>query len=66
MKRTLKMLCSREKNVVLNENIFEGKPCINIESKSLDLIIWLYLCYNEHEALSSCNNIVYLSGNSTK
>ena len=28
-----------ENNVVLNENIVEGKPCINRESKSLELKI---------------------------
>ena len=30
---------SRWKNVVLDENSVEWKPCINIESKSLELII---------------------------
>ena len=34
-----------ENNVVLNENSVEGKPCINIESKSDELTIQLYSCY---------------------
>ena len=32
------------KNVALNENSVEIKPCINIESKSNDLTIKLYSC----------------------
>ena len=40
----------------------EGKPCINIESKILELTIYLYRCYDEYEAPSSCNTTVYLSG----
>ena len=35
-----------ENNVVLNENSFEGKPCINRESKILELTIQLYSCYD--------------------
>ena len=50
-----------ENNVVLNENGFEGKPCLNIESKSLQLTIKLYSCYDKHEDPSSCNNTVYVS-----
>ena len=37
--RTLKTFFSRRKNVVLNENSVEVKPCINRESKSLELTI---------------------------
>ena len=55
------MSIHNENNVVLNENIVEGKPCINRESKSLELAILLYIFYDEHEASSSCNNTVYLS-----
>ena len=50
-----------ENNVAMNENSVEGNPCINIESKSLELIIQLYICYDEHEAPISCNTTVYLS-----
>ena len=50
-----------ESNVFLNEKSIKGKPCINRESKSLELTIWLYRCYDEHEAPSSCNTTVYLS-----
>ena len=32
-------LFQNENNVVLNGNSVEGKPCINRESKSLDLTI---------------------------
>ena len=32
-------LFQNENNVVLNENSVEGKPCINRESKSLELTI---------------------------
>ena len=35
-----------ENNVVLNENIVEGKPCINRESKSDELTIKLYSCHD--------------------
>ena len=34
------------KNVVLNENSVEVKTCINRESKSNDLTIYLYSCHN--------------------
>ena len=54
-------LFQNEKNVVLNENSVEGKPCINRESKILDLTIYLYSCYDEHEAPSGFNTTVYLS-----
>ena len=50
-----------KKNVVLNGNIVEVKPCINRESKSLELTIYLYSCYDEHGAPRSCNTTVYLS-----
>ena len=48
-------------NIVLNENSVEGKPCINIESKILELTIQLYICYDENESPSSRNTTVYLS-----
>ena len=35
-----------ENNVVLDENIVERKPCINRESKSFELTIYLYGCHN--------------------
>ena len=35
-----------QKNVVLDENSVEGKPCINRESKSYELKIKLYSCYD--------------------
>ena len=54
-------LFQNENNVVLNENSVEGKPCINIESDSLELTIMLYMCYDKHEAPNSCNTTVYLS-----
>ena len=54
-------LFQNEKNVVMNGNIFDGKPCINRESKSLDITIYLYSCYDEHKAPSICNTTVYLS-----
>ena len=37
--RTWKLSVPEWKNVVLNENSAEGKPCINRESKSLELKI---------------------------
>ena len=60
MKITSKTVYSRKKccsewRTVLKENH------VNIESKSLDRTIELYLCYDEHEAPSSCNTTVYLS-----
>ena len=42
----MKIIFPDEKNIVLNENSVEGKPCINIESKSDDLTIQLYSCYD--------------------
>ena len=42
-------------------NSVEGKPCIDKESKILEINIYLYLCVDEHEAPSSCNITVYLS-----
>ena len=35
-----------EKNVVLDENSVERKPCINRESKNLELTIKLYICHD--------------------
>ena len=61
MKRTLKTVCSRkaqccsERETVLRENH------IDRESKSLNLTIYLYICYDEHEAPISCNTTIYLS-----
>ena len=40
------------------------KNHLNRESKSLDLTISLYRCYDGHKALSSCNTTIYLSGSS--
>ena len=37
------MSVQNEKNVFPNENSVEGKPCINRESKSLEI---LYSCYD--------------------
>ena len=48
----MKTVYPDENNVVLNENSVEVKPCINRESKSLELTIYLYRCYDEHEAPS--------------
>ena len=39
-------LFQNEKNVVLNENSIEGKPCIHKESKILELTIQVYSCYD--------------------
>ena len=39
VRRTWKLSIRDENNVVLNENSVEGKPCINRESKSDELII---------------------------
>ena len=35
-----------ENNVVLNEKSVEGKPCINRESKSNEITIYVYSCYD--------------------
>ena len=59
--RTLKTFCSRRNNVVLNKNNVEGEICINSESNRLEITIWLYRCYGEHEAPRSCNTTFYLS-----
>ena len=37
------------------------KPCINRETKSLEITIQLYSCYDEHESTRSCNTTVSLS-----
>ena len=55
-----KFLFQNKRNVVLNKNSVEGKPCINRESKSPKLTIYLYSCYDEHESTRSCNTDVYL------
>ena len=39
------MFEEQENNVVLNENSVERKPCINRESKSDELTIYLYSCH---------------------
>ena len=41
-----KTVCPDENNVVLDENSIERKPCVNRESKSLELTIKLYSCHN--------------------
>ena len=59
----MKTVYSDENNVVLDENSVERKPCINIESKSLELTnIVIQLSRYQHEVPSSCNTTVYLSG----
>ena len=40
------MSIQMKKNVVLNENSVERKPCINRESKSNELTIKLYSCHD--------------------
>ena len=61
MKRTFKTVCSRKElccsklKTVLRENY------LNRESKGLDLTIYLYRCYDEHEAPINCNAAIYLS-----
>ena len=42
----MKTIYPYENNVVLNENSVEGKPCINGESKSDELTIYLYSCHD--------------------
>ena len=42
----MKTVYQDEKNVVLDENSVERKPCINRESKSLYLTIYLYSCHD--------------------
>ena len=34
---------------------------VNRESEIIELTIYLYMCYNEHEDSSSCSTTVYLS-----
>ena len=51
----------KENNAVLNGKNIEGKLCIKRESNILDLIISVYLCYDEHKAPSICNTTIYLS-----
>ena len=40
------MFEEHENNVVLNENSVEGKPCIDGESKSDEITIYLYSCHD--------------------
>ena len=40
------MFEEQENNVVLNEKSVEGKPCINRESKSDSLTVYLYSCHD--------------------
>ena len=42
----MKTVYQDENNVVLDENSVERKLCINRESKSLELTIWLYSCHD--------------------
>ena len=42
----MKTVYPDEKNVVLNENSVERKPCINRESKTYELAIKLYSCHD--------------------
>ena len=56
-----KLSVLKENNVVLNENSVEGKKCIDRESKSLELTIYLYRCYDGQKDPRSCNTTVYLS-----
>ena len=45
----------------MNENSVEGKSCINIEGKSLEITVKLFLFYDKHEAPRIFNTTVYLS-----
>ena len=54
----MKTVYPDEKNVVLDENSVERKPCINRESAH-NLVI--QLSRYQHEVTSSCNTTVYLS-----
>ena len=42
----MKTVYPDENNAVLDENSVERKPCINIESKRLELTIQLYSCHD--------------------
>ena len=42
----MKTVYQDENNVVLDENSVERKPCINRESKNLELTIYLYSCHD--------------------
>ena len=42
----MKTVYQDENNVVLDEKSVERKPCINRESKSLELTIYLYSCHD--------------------
>ena len=46
VRRAWKLYIQNENNVVLNEKSVEEKPCINRESKSLEIKIELYSCYD--------------------
>ena len=58
----MKTVYQDENNVVLVEHSVEWKPCVNRESKSLELTnIVIQLSLYQHEVPSSCNTTVYLS-----
>ena len=40
------MFKEQGKNIVLNENSVDRKPCINRESKSDEITIYLYSCHD--------------------
>ena len=42
----MKTVYPYENNVLLDENIVERNPCINRESKSLEITIQLYSCHD--------------------
>ena len=44
----MKTVYQDEKNVVLDENSVEWKPCINRESNILELTIKLYSCHDSN------------------
>ena len=53
-------------NIFLDEKSVERKPCINRESKRLEITIYLYRYYDEHEAPNRYNTTVYLLKSSQK
>ena len=44
--KNMKTVYQDEKNIVLVENSVEIKPCMNRESKSLEITIQLYNCHD--------------------
>ena len=44
--KNMKTVYPDENNVVLDKNSVERKPCINRESRSLELTIYLYSCHD--------------------